>query len=95
MTSNERITTVGTALAAPIITPDRVAEFPLRDALSDREYLVRIPAHRMPAAIDAGAEVRIDGEAGWTIPGRSWRHEASRTVLQAASVDAAELALAA
>jgi hypothetical protein len=37
----------------------------------------------------------VSGEAGWVVPGRSWRGEASRTILLAASVQAPELALAA
>jgi hypothetical protein len=95
MTSNERITISGTALAAPTITPDRVAEFGVRDERSQREFLVRIAADDLGLFISRGARVDVDGEAGWTVPGRSWRGEASRTLVQARSVRAGELALAA
>ena len=95
MTSNERITITGTALAAPTVSPDRIAEFGVRDDRSQREYLVRIPADDLGLFITRGARVDIDGEAGWTVPGRSWRGEASRTLVQAQSVRTGELALAA
>lgn len=95
MTSNERITIIGTALAAPSVSPDRIAEFGVRDEDSQREYLVRIPADDLGLFISRGARVDIDGEAGWTMPGRSWRGEASRTIVQARSVRGGELALAA
>ncbi|GAA3339879.1 hypothetical protein GCM10017714_17360 [Curtobacterium pusillum] len=95
MTSNERITISGTALAAPTVSPDRIAEFGVRDERSQREYLVRIPADDLRHFISRGARVDVDGEAGWTVPGRSWRGEASRTLVQAQSVRAGELALAA
>ena len=95
MTSNDRITISGTALAAPVISPDRIAEFPVRDDRSQREYLVRIPADDLRLFVTRGARVDVDGEAGWTVPGRSWRGEASRTILLAGRVDRSELALAA
>ncbi|WP_439693982.1 hypothetical protein ACRQ4B_07065 [Curtobacterium sp. SP.BCo] len=95
MTSNERITIIGTALAAPTVSPDRIAEFGVRDDRSQREYLVRIPADDLGRFITRGSRVDVDGEAGWTVPGRSWRGEASRTLVQAQSVRAPELALAA
>lgn len=95
MTSNERITITGTALAAPTVTPDRIAEFGIRDDRSQREYLVRIPAADLGLFISRGAQLDVDGEAGWTVPGRSWRGEASRTLVQAQSVRAGELTLAA
>ncbi len=95
MTSNERITVSGTALAAPTITPDRIAEFPVRDDRSQREYLVRIDADDLSVFITRGSRLDAVGEAGWTVPGRSWHGEASRTLLQAQSVHAGELALAA
>ena len=95
MTNNERITITGTALAAPTVSPDRVAEFALRDDRSAREWLVRMPADDLGLFITRGARLAVDGESGWTVPGRSWRGEASRTLVQARSVHAAELALAA
>ncbi|WIE65784.1 hypothetical protein DEI99_004390 [Curtobacterium sp. MCLR17_036] len=95
MTSNERITVSGTALAAPTITPDRIAEFPVRDDRSQREYLVRIDADDLSAFITRGSRLDAVGEAGWTVPGRSWQGEASRTLLQAQSVHAGDMALAA
>ncbi len=95
MTSNERITIIGTALAAPTVSPDRIAEFGVRDERSQREYLVRIPADDLGRFITRGSRVDIDGEAGWTVPGRSWRGEASRTLVQAQSVRTGDLALAA
>jgi hypothetical protein len=95
MTSNERITVFGTALAAPTITPDRIAEFPVRDDRTQREYLVRIAADDLGTFITRGTRLDAVGEAGWTVPGRSWAGEASRTLLQAQSVQAGEMALAA
>ena len=95
MTSNDRITITGTALAAPVVSPDRIAEFPVRDDRSQREYLVRIPADDLRLFVTRDARVDIDGEAGWTVPGRSWRGEASRTILLARHVGKGELALAA
>lgn len=96
MTSTiDRITISGTALAAPVITPDRIAEFPVREDRSQREYLVRIPADDLRTFVTRDARVAVDGEAAWTVPGRSWRGEASRTILLAGSVHQGELALAA
>ncbi|MCS5486508.1 hypothetical protein NY588_05080 [Curtobacterium flaccumfaciens pv. beticola] len=96
MTSTiDRISISGTALAAPVITPDRIAEFPVREDRSQREYLVRIPADDLRTFVTRDARVDVDGEAGWTVPGRSWRGEASRTILLAGSVHQGELALAA
>ena len=95
MTSNDHITISGTALAAPRVSPDRIAEFPVRDDRSQREYLVRIPADDLRLFVMRDARVDVDGEAGWTVPGRSWRGEASRTILLAGRVDRSELALAA
>jgi len=45
--------------------------------------------------VTPGTRVEVDGEAGWTVPGRSWLGESSRTILQAATVRRSELALAA
>ncbi len=95
MTSNDRITITGTALAAPTVSPDRIAEFPVRDDRSQREYLVRIPADDLRLFVTRDARVAVDGEAGWTVPGRSWRGESSRTILLARRVGKGELALAA
>ena len=95
MTSNERITILGTAIAAPAISPDRIAEFPVRDADTQREYLVRVPVDTLDLFVTPGIRVEVDGEAGWTVPGRSWRGEASRTILQAVTIRRSELALAA
>lgn len=94
-TTNTRITITGTALAAPVVSPDRIAEFPVRDDRSQREYLVRIPADDLRTFVTRDARVDVDGESGWTVPGRSWRGEASRTILLAGSVRRGELALAA
>jgi len=47
------------------------------------------------AADRTRATVTVEGAQGWVIPGRSWRHEPSRTIVQASSVEARELALAA
>ncbi|MBT2501431.1 hypothetical protein [Curtobacterium sp. ISL-83] len=95
MTNNERITVIGTALAAPTTTPDRIAEFPVQDVWTGREYLVRIAADGLDTPVIPGARVEVHGETGWTVPGRSWRGEASRTLLQAQDVAAGELLLAA
>lgn len=94
MTTNERITITGTAIAAPTISPDRIAEFPVRSGWTD--YLVRVPADRLDLfVVVPGTPVSIAGEAGWVVPGRSWLGEGSRTLLLAQDVRAAELALAA
>lgn len=95
MTSNERITIIGTATAAPVVSPDRVAEFPVRDNGTQREYVVRVPVDVLDLFVTPGTRVEVDGEAGWTVPGRSWLGESSRTILQAATVRRSELALAA
>jgi hypothetical protein len=95
MTTNDVITIGGTAIAAPVVSPDRIAEFPVREDRSQREFLVRMPADDLGLFITGGARVTVSGEAGWVVPGRSWRGEASRTILLAASVQAPELALAA
>jgi hypothetical protein len=92
---NDRLSIIGTALAAPVTTPDNIAEFPVRDVWTGREYLVRIDADDLGVFVTAGARIEVRGEAGWTIPGRSWRGEASRTLLQAQDVTAGELLLAA
>ena len=95
MTSNDRITITGIALAAPTVSPDRIAEFPVRDDRSQREYLVRIPADDLRLFVTRDTRVDVDGEAGWTVPGRSWRGESSRTILLARRIGRSELALAA
>lgn len=95
MTSNERITILGTATAAPVITPDRIAEFPVRERDSQREYLVRMPVDALDLFVTPGTRVEVDGEAGWTVPGRPWLGESSRTLLQAVTIHRSELALAA
>ncbi|PYY57988.1 hypothetical protein DEJ16_01710 [Curtobacterium sp. MCJR17_055] len=95
MTTNEHTIITGTAIAAPTVSPDRIAEFPVREDRSQREYLVRMPADDLGLFLTPGVRVSVDGEAGWVVPGRSWRGEASRTILQARAVRAPELALAA
>jgi len=95
MTSNERITIIGTALAAPTISPDQIADFPVRDVWTGREYLVRIDAGALGGFVAPGTRVEVTGETGWTVPGRSWRGESSRTLLQAQDVSVGELLLAA
>ncbi len=92
---NDRLSIIGTALTAPRTTPDNIAEFPVRDVWTGREYLVRIDADDLAFPVSAGDRVEVRGEAGWTVPGRSWRGEASRTLLQAQDVSAGELLLAA
>lgn len=95
MTSNERITIAGTATSAPVVTPDRIAEFPVRDDQTQREYLVRVSADTLDLFVTPGLRVEAAGEAGWTVPGRPWLGESSRTLLQAVSIRRPELALAA
>ncbi|MGU3411021.1 hypothetical protein ACLBWP_12990 [Microbacterium sp. M1A1_1b] len=95
MTSNERITISGAATSAPIITPDRIAEFPVRDDRTQREFLVRVPVDTLDVFVTSGTRVAVDGEAGWTVPGRPWLGESSRTLLQAVTISRSELALAA
>jgi hypothetical protein len=74
---------------------ERITVFPVRDDRSQREYLVRIAADDLQTFVTRGTRLDAVGEAGWTVPGRSWAGEASRTLLQAQSVQAGEMALAA
>ncbi|PZE25365.1 MULTISPECIES: hypothetical protein [unclassified Curtobacterium] len=85
----------GTVLDAPVLTTDDLVEFVVADDVSRREFLVRLPRTELGAHVVAGAHVQAAGAAGWVVPGRPWRHEPSRTILQAHDVQLAALAFAA
>lgn len=85
----------GTVLDAPALTSDDLVEFVVADDLTRREYLVRLPRTALAADVTLDAHVRVAGAAGWVVPGRVWRHEPSRTILQANDVQLAEFAFAA
>jgi hypothetical protein len=85
----------GTVTSAPSLSSDGRVEFVVLDGDSGREFLVRIPRTELGGDVTVGAHVRTTGSEGWIIPGRSWRHEPSRTILDAHDVQLAELAYAA
>jgi hypothetical protein len=94
MTTIELIRITGTVTSAPTLSHDDVVEFIVTDDTT-REYIVRMPRIELGAHVEPGARVQAAGAEGWTIPGRAWRHEPSRTLLQANDVQLAQLALAA
>jgi serine acetyltransferase len=82
---NENIVTLsGTVTTAPVLSTARLAEFVVVGAGGVVTDDVRV-----------GASVTVEGAQGWVIPGRSWRREPSRTIVQAYAVSAHALALAA
>lgn len=83
----------GTVTTAPALTHDNLVEFVVADGT--REFLVRLPRTDLGAGVTLGAHVRAAGAEGWVVPGRSWRDEPSRTILQASEVQLGELAIAA
>ena len=91
---NDIISITGTVTTAPTLTTARLVEFVVVD---DRgtEFAVRAWRDDVTAAVRVGASVVVDGAAGWVIPGRSWRREPSRTIVQAYAVGTTALALAA
>jgi len=92
---NENIITVsGTVTTEPAPTTARLLEFVVVDA-SGAEYVVRAWADAVSDAVRVGSAVTVEGAQGWVIPGRSWRREPSRTIVQAYAVSTAALALAA
>ncbi|MBF4600338.1 hypothetical protein ITJ55_05915 [Frigoribacterium sp. VKM Ac-1396] len=91
---NDTISITGTVATAPTLTTARLVEFVVVDD-HGTEFAVRAWRDDVTAAVRPGATVTVHGAAGWVIPGRSWRHEPSRTIVQASSVETRELALAA
>ena len=92
---NENIITVsGTVTTEPSPSTPRLVEFVVVD---DRgaEFVVRAWADVVTDAVRVGSAVTVEGAQGWVIPGRSWRREPSRTIVQAYAVSAHALALAA
>jgi hypothetical protein len=85
----------GIVLTAPSLTSGNLVEFVVTDDDSAREYLVRIPRTELGQDIAVGAHVRATGSEGWIVPGRAWRREPSRTILDAHDVQLRELAFAA
>ena len=89
------ITTItGTVTTVPTLTTARLAEFVVVDA-SGAEFVVRAWSDVVTDDVRVGATVTVEGAQGWVIPGRSWRREPSRTIVQAYAVSAHALALAA
>ena len=92
---NENIVTLsGTVTTAPVLSTARLAEFVVVDA-AGAEYVVRAWSDVVTDDVHVGASVTVEGAQGWVIPGRSWRREPSRTIVQAYAVSAHALALAA
>jgi hypothetical protein len=75
----------GTVTTAPTLTYDNLVEFVVADDLA-REFLVRLPLSDLGAHVEPGARVTATGAEGWVVPGRSWRDEPSRTIVQAHEV---------
>ncbi|GAA4265685.1 hypothetical protein [Frondihabitans peucedani] len=88
------ITIDGTVTTAPVLTHDNLVEFVVADDTA-REFVVRIPRTDLGAHVARGARILASGAEGWVIPGRAWRDEPSRTILQAHEVQLRELAFAA
>jgi len=88
------ITIDGTVTTAPVLTHDNLVEFVVADDIS-REFVVRIARSELGGHVTPGARVVASGAEGWVIPGRAWRDEPSRTILQAHDVQLRELAFAA
>lgn len=80
----------GTVTTAPALTADNLVEFVVVDD-SAREFLIRLPRTDLGVHIEPGAHVIATGAQGWVIPGRSWRDEPSRTIVQAHDVQLAVL----
>jgi hypothetical protein len=92
---NENIVTLsGTVTTAPVLSTARLAEFVVVD-VAGAEYVVRAWSDVVADDVRVGASVTVEGAQGWVIPGRSWRREPSRTIVQAYAVSADALALAA
>ncbi|BDZ51973.1 hypothetical protein GCM10025867_42140 [Frondihabitans sucicola] len=88
------ITIDGTVTTAPVLTHDNLVEFVVADE-AQREFVVRIARTELGGHVAPGAHVVASGAEGWVIPGRGWRDEPSRTILQAHDVQLRELAFAA
>lgn len=84
----------GTVTTAPALTHDNLVEFVVVDAFA-REFVVRIPLGELGSHVAPGAHVLASGAQGWVIPGRAWRDEPSRTIVQAHDVQLRDLAFAA
>lgn len=91
----DSLTTVtGTVTTSPVTTLARLVEVVVVED-DGREWLVRARRGELGRDVRPGAVVTVEGAEGWVVPGRSWRREPSRTILQASSVTARHLALAA
>ena len=88
------VTVTGTVATTPVTTIARLVEFVLVDD-ADRQWLVRARRGELGHDVVEGARVSVDGAEGWVVPGRSWRREPSRTILQASTVVPRGLVLAA
>lgn len=94
MTTIDHIRITGTVLQDPTLSHDDMIEFVVADD-ARREFIVRLPRTELGAHVTRGAHVLATGALGWTVPGRAWRHEPSRTIVQANDVQLASLVLAA
>jgi hypothetical protein len=88
------ISITGTVATAPALTHDNLVEFVVVDDTA-REFVVRIPRSELGGHVTPGARVLATGAEGWVIPGRTWRGEPSRTIVQAHDVQLRDLAFAA
>lgn len=94
-TFTDSLTTVtGTVATTPVTTLARLVEFVVIDD-DRREWLVRARRGELGRDVRPGAVVTVEGAEGWVVPGRSWRGEPSRTILQSSGVTTRHLALAA
>ncbi|GAA4681688.1 hypothetical protein [Frondihabitans cladoniiphilus] len=93
-TSLSLITIEGTVTTAPSLTSGNLVEFVVVDDLGT-QFSVRIPRTELGAHVAPGARVVAAGAEGWVIPGRAWRDEPSRTILQAHDVQLRRSAYAA
>ncbi|KQQ28301.1 MULTISPECIES: hypothetical protein [unclassified Frondihabitans] len=84
----------GTVTTAPSLTHDNLVEFVVVDGFA-REFLVRLPRTELGMHVMPGAQVSATGAEGWVVPGRAWRDEPSRTIVQAHDVQLRELSFAA
>jgi hypothetical protein len=84
----------GTVQTAPVLTHDNLVEFTVSDDTL-RQFAVRLPLAELGSHVTPGVRVMVTGAEGWVIPGRAWRDEPSRTIVQAHDVQLRDLAFAA
>ena len=84
----------GIVTSVPRLTAGNLVEFVVTDD-DRREFVIRIARQELGGDVQLGSRVMASGAEGWVIPGRSWRDEPSRTIVQAHDVQLRELAFAA